>query len=229
MDIDMYEDAFNQQIKDGVHPNIYECIKAFLINDQPYIYDNRQFLDISTIDINLLPNRQLIVNEMNQRIKEVETEEKYKQKVQNIEESTSEEEEESSKSQFNKKGCLDYYFNKHRKKDKKPKRTESKRIGRKRSYAKTIANPFDNNYDDYDDYDDKYTRKGNYDDSLMFYGKRNKSMDNGNSLDNSIYNDIDNDIDNDNDMDMDMENDNDNDIDNDGDYSDDLMNDSFNV
>lgn len=219
MDIAQHEVDFDSQIKAGVYPNIYECIKAFLINDQPYIYDNRQFLDISTIDINMLPNRQLIVNEMTQRIREVETEEKYNQKVKSRSEhdsghdnSTSDSESEESEDnsridpQFNRKGCLDYYFKRHAKKrheGRKERRlsdgmrahaASSNARHRKQGYSKPVFKPrnmdYMDNIDDMDPYD-KYS---------------------------DMDNDMDNNIDNDFDNDMDMDND-----------SDDIMDASFNV
>lgn len=201
MDIRQYESTFDTQIKSGVFPNIYECIKSYLINDQPYIYDNRQFLDISTIDINLLPNRQLIVNEMNQKIKEVETEEKYKQKVQSalLDDTESESEEDDKKSQFNRKGCLDYYFKKHAKKAKreanKPRRPERTRTFK--PFSKASEPRVQRSFNTFDD--DRY-------------------MDEDDDMDDDIDDGIGRaiGIGNDNVDEMD-------------DYSDDLMNESFNV
>jgi hypothetical protein len=85
IEIKQFENEFDHQITTNVHPNIYECIKSKLINIQPYIYDNKQFIDLTSVDISMIPNRQLIENEMIRKIKEVETKERYDQKVKGLE------------------------------------------------------------------------------------------------------------------------------------------------
>ena len=186
MDITQHEAEFDNQIRCGTFPNIYECVKSYLVNDKPYIYDNRQFLDISSIDISLLPNRQLIVNEMTQKIKEVETEEKYKQKVQSkehSESSDSESEEKDIDPQYNKKGCLDYYFKKHTKNRNRNKVHKKRREYVPKTTHKKRDNPYMNDFIGMEEDNDTITE---------------------NEMDND--NDIGDDMDNDNDMD-DMDND----------------------
>ena len=85
IDLNQFENEFDYQISANVHPNIYECIKSKLIDIKPYIYDNRQFIDLTSADISMIPNRQLIENEMIRKIKEVETQEKYNEKVKKVE------------------------------------------------------------------------------------------------------------------------------------------------
>lgn len=108
-----FENDFNNQIINNEHPNIYECIKSKLLDIQPYIYDNKQFIDLTSFDISLLPNKQLIENEMLKKIKEVEINEKYEEKVEKKPKKEKEKENERIKN----KNCLDYYF--HRDKNKK--------------------------------------------------------------------------------------------------------------
>ena len=85
IEIKQFETEFENQMTNNVHPNIYECIKSKLVNIQPYIYDNKQFIDLTSVDISMIPNRQLIENEMIRKIKEVETKERYDQKVKGLE------------------------------------------------------------------------------------------------------------------------------------------------
>lgn len=117
VDTTQLEDRFNNQLEKGECPNIYECVKSYLLDNQPYIYDNKQFIDLTSFDIALLPNRQLIENEMIRKIKEVETKEKYLEKVENPAKSDNKSPKKPKK-RFNKKGCLDYYFSKHAKRTK---------------------------------------------------------------------------------------------------------------
>lgn len=71
-----------EKINNNEISNIYEYIKNKLLDLQPYIYDNKQFIDLTSFDISLLPNSQLIENEMLKKIKEIETKEKYEEKVE---------------------------------------------------------------------------------------------------------------------------------------------------
>ena len=117
VDLSQSEKNFQDMLERGESPNIYECIKSYLLDNQPYIYDNKQFIDLTSFDISLLPNRQLIENEMIRKIKEVETKERYLEKVENPTK-TDNKSPKKANGRFNKKGCLDYYFSKHASKKK---------------------------------------------------------------------------------------------------------------
>lgn len=108
LDMEQHQADFDAQLERGDHPNIYECVRSFLVDSQPYIYDNRQFIDLTSTDLAVLPNRQLIENEMIRKIKEVETAERYQEKVEHRPS------EKKPKSNFDKRGCLDYYFNRRK-------------------------------------------------------------------------------------------------------------------
>lgn len=167
-----YEDEFNDDILNGRKPNIYECIKSKLLDNQPYIYDNKQFIDLTSFDISLLPNRQLIENEMLKKIKEVETKEKYEEKVEKKPKKIKEKDNEKIRN----KNCLDYYFHRDRKRNRKNyKENENER----NNYNND--NNYNDNYNDNDMSDDSDDYEDDFDDFVN---------------DNDNYND--NDFDNDN-------------------------------
>lgn len=212
-----YEEMFNREINRGDYPNIYERVKSFLITNEPYLYDNKQFIDITSIDINFLPNRQLLVNEMNQKIKEIETKEKYERTVIDKDDESSKDIDGSTVSNrldyinmrrkskkrgrrlekkpikdekmYNKKGYLDYYFNKHKKRNK--------------------YQVHDNNYINSSP-TGMYTRTTK--DTTDIDNGMDDETDDMDNIDGDLLNDPFNETDDENNMDMD---DNDNDIDND--------------
>lgn len=151
-----WKDEFDGQINNGTKSNIYECVKAKLLDLQPYVYDNKQFIDLTSFDISLLPNRQLIENEMLRRIKEIETVERYKEKVEKLEKKPksvtrrskrSSRSHNSSASRVNDKSCLEYYFNRDKKRS--PSITEDS----KTEYDDTSNTSFNDGFMD-EDYDD---------------------------------------------------------------------------
>lgn len=124
-----WKDEFDAKINDGIKSNIYECVKSKLLETEPYVYDNKQFIDLTSLDISLLPNRQLIENEMLQRIKEVETRERYEEKVEKMQKAekkpkrkTSVTKTESRKPRINDRNCLEYYFHRDKHRAGKPRK-----------------------------------------------------------------------------------------------------------
>jgi len=209
-----FDKDFNDQIENGKEPDIYECIKSKLLDIQPYIYDNKQFIDLTSFDISLIPNRQLIENEMLRKIKEAETKEKYMEKVEKKPKKLNNNKKKKKKKEIaiKNKNCLDYYFNRDKKK----------------SFSESTTQdlpPYDkdNNMDEYDDIDN------DIDDDI-------DGIDNEIDNDNEIYNDIDDDIENKDSIFDDMENSNlgynnfgrDDTSDDVYKNNDDIMNDSFN-
>lgn len=178
LNIKDYENEFNDDILNGRKPNIYECIKSKLLDNQPYIYDNKQFIDLTSFDISLLPNRQLIENEMLKKIKEVETKEKYEEKVEKKPKKIVE----KSNDKIKNKNCLDYYFHRDRKKKKQV----------NDNYNDKYNDNYDDNYldnNEMEDYSDDYFDDD--DDLVNDNGSTKNIFDNDNDLDNDLDNDMD--------------------------------------
>lgn len=152
INLEPLENDFNEKINNNEISNIYEYIKNKLLDLQPYIYDNKQFIDLTSFDISLLPNRQLIENEMLKKIKEIETKEKYEEKV--------EKKPKKINDKFNNKNCLDYYFNRDKKKNLKKFNKEN---NYDRNFNKDFNEEFDEDFDE--DFDNNY--EDDFDDNII--------------------------------------------------------------
>ena len=172
IDMNAWKNDFENSINSGTKPNIYDCVKSKLLDLQPYVYDNKQFIDLTSFDISLLPNRQLIENEMLRRIKEVETIEKYEEKVEKKPKKKETKKRDTKKKKrinprVNNRNCLDYYFDR-----------DNKRSNKSRNDPYSRSECYDSRFDD--------TSTTSFNDSIVddnnIFNRRNRTendMDDG--------------------------------------------------